>query len=155
MEDNKDKCWYKSICNHSKCGEDTFCMRHYKMCQLADLACLEGNQRYTIKLLLDSDGADREAYSKLSEIKNNMVDFVTSGKNLIIWSERTGNGKTEWAKKLIFSWFDAIWPSTDVECRGLFISLPKLMASLKNNISESNSYFKYVNEHILTADLVI
>ena len=33
----KDKCWYNSICDKSRCGEE-FCIRHYKMESLVYLA---------------------------------------------------------------------------------------------------------------------
>ena len=33
----KDKCWYRSICDHSKCGNE-FCIRHYKIDSLTYMA---------------------------------------------------------------------------------------------------------------------
>ena len=150
----KEKCWYKNICDHSRCGE-TFCIRHYKMDALIHMATMEGNQRYPIQLKLDSNGTDREAYKQLKDIQNNIFDFVTNGKNLLIYSEKTGNGKTEWAKKLILSWFDSIWTTTDFVCRGLFISLPRFMTAMRENISSSNEYYQYINDNILNADIVV
>lgn len=150
----KDKCWYKKICDCSKCGE-TFCIRHYKMDCLVSMACLEGNQRYPIRLVLDSDKVDKEAFLQLKEIQQNIHNFIATGKNLFIYGENTGNGKTEWAKKLILSWFDSIWSTTELECRGLFVSLPKLLAAQKSNISKENEYFQYINENITKADVVI
>lgn len=150
----KEKCWYKSICNKERCGE-TFCIRHYKMDALVHMATMEGNQKYPIQLKLDKEGTDRDAYKLLKDIQNSIVDFVTQGKNLLIYSEFTGNGKTEWAKKLMLSWFDNIWPTTDFECRGLFVSVPKLMAAMKENITSPNEYFQYINDNIINADLVV
>ena len=149
----KDRCWYKDVCDHSKCG--SFCIRHYKMDCLTSLACMEGNQKYPVKLVLDADGCDREAFKELKGIQRDANSFVMQGRNLIIWSERTGNGKTEWAKKILLSWFDSIWHITELECRGLFISLPKLLTALRDNISNKNEYFEYVNENIIKADLVV
>lgn len=151
---SKDKCWYKSICDHSKCGND-FCIRHYKMDCLTSMALLEGNQKYPIQLKLDADGTDRDAFYKLRDIQNDIKNFVSSGKNILIYSENTGNGKTEWTKKLLLSWFDSIWPYTDFECRGLFISMPKFMIAMRENIKEPNDYFKYINDNIIKADLVV
>lgn len=150
---SKDKCWYRDICDHSKC--DSFCIRHYKMDCLISMACLEGNQRYPVKLILDEDKVDRDAFMKLKEIQKDINNFVTSGQNLFIYGEKTGNGKTEWSKKLLLSWFDSIWRSTELECRGLFISLPKLLAAQKDNISHTNEYFQYINENIIKADVVV
>lgn len=152
--EEKENCWYKSICDGSRCGEN-FCIRHYKMDSLINMATMEGKQKYPIKLKLDSDGTDKEAYDKLKEIQSDINNFVKQGKNLLIYSEHTGNGKTEWAKKLIFSWFNSIWATTDFVCRGLFISLPKFMNARQSNINTPNDYFRYVDSNIVTADLVV
>lgn len=125
------------------------------MDNLTSLATMEGSQKYPIQLRLDEDGVDRDAYTQLKEIQNGISDFVHQGKNLLIYSEKTGNGKTEWCKKLMLSWFNSIWPYTELECRGLFISLPRFMNAMKENIQKRNEYFNYVNEHILDADLVV
>lgn len=150
----KDKCWYKKICDCKRCG-DEFCIRHYKMDCLVSMAGLEGNQRYPITLVLDKDKIDKDAFIQLREIQQDINNFVLLGKNLFIYSKNTGNGKTEWTKKLLLSWFDSIWATTELECRGLFVSMPRLLAGLKNNINKTDSYYQYINEHILTADLVV
>ena len=148
----KDKCWYKSICDHSKCGNE-FCIRHYKIDALTYMATLEGKQKYPVQL--KPDVVDLEAFKKLKNIKTNIKDFVESGKNLLIYSEHTGNGKTEWLKKLLLAYFDSIWPFTDIECRGLFISMPKFISAMKANISKEDPYYKYVMDNIIDADVVI
>lgn len=152
--DNKSQCWYKDICDKSKCGNH-FCIRHYKMDSLTHMATMEGKQKYPIQLKLDVDGIDRDPYTQLKSIQSNISDFVHQGKNLLVYSERTGNGKTEWCKKLLLSWFDSIWPYTELECRGLFISMPRFINSMKENISNSNEYYQYINDNILKADLVV
>ena len=150
----KDRCWYKSICDGSRCGEN-FCIRHYKMSCLTYMALLEGRYKYPIPLKLYPDSPDRDAFLKLRGIQTNIKDFVNNGKNLLIFSKFTGNGKTSWAVKIGLSWLDAIWASTDLCCRCLFVSLPKLMSAMKENIGRPNEYFQYVNENIINADLVI
>ena len=152
--DSKKDCWYKDICDKSKCGQ-TFCVRHYKMDSLTHMATMESKQKYPIQLKLDSDGVDREPYTQLKSIQKDITNFVNQGKNLLIYSERTGNGKTEWSKKLLLSWFDSIWPYTELECRGLFISMPRFINAMKENIGNSNEYFQYINENIIKADLVV
>lgn len=149
--DSKHDCWYKTICDNSKCSE--FCLRHYKMNYLVYATTMRDKQRHTIELKPPSE--DYNAFVELRDIKNNIELFVSSGKNLLIYSKFTGNGKTEWAKKLLLSWLDKIWASTDFECRGLFISMPKFIHAMKENISKSNSYYEYVNKNIINADLVV
>lgn len=151
---DKDKCWYKKVCDCSRCGEN-FCIRNYKMNCLSYLGLLEGKNKYPVGLRLDAQHTDKDAFSMLKNLQSNINDFVTQGKNLLIFSEKTGNGKTTWSTKLLMSWFDSIWSTSDLECRGLFISMPKLMSALKENITRPNEYFKYVNDNIVNADLVV
>ena len=84
----KEKCWYKKICDKSKCGEE-FCIRHYKMDYLIYLATLEGRQKYSIDLYPDKE--DYAAFSRLKEIKNNINSFVNEGKNLLIYYNKASN----------------------------------------------------------------
>ena len=148
---SKNKCWYLSICNKSKC--DSFCLRHYKMDYLVYLTTMEGKQKYPIELRPPSE--DYKAFVKLRDIKNSIYSFVTQGKNLLIYSRYTGNGKTEWSKKLLLAWLDSIWKSSEMECRALFVSMPKFIAAMKENISKPNQYYQFVNENISNVDLVV
>ena len=73
----KEKCWYKDICDHSRCN-NTFCIRHYKMSTLISMACMEGKQRYPVKLVLDADKIDKEAFLALKDIQKNIPAFSAS-----------------------------------------------------------------------------
>ena len=148
----KENCWYKKVCQ-AECSPETFCTRHYKMSNLVSNALLEGKQRYSIPLFPEK--VDLGAFTRLKEIQNDINNFVKDGKNLLIYSENCGNGKTEWAKKLLLSWFGSIWHSTDFGCRGLFISMPKLTQAMKENITRPNEYFQHINDNIVEADLVV
>lgn len=44
--------------------------------------------------------SDKEAYQRLYEIRDNILSFVSEGKNLMIWSNEVGTGKTLLATKL-------------------------------------------------------
>lgn len=151
-EKSKDSCWYLDVCKKDKCG-DVFCQRHYRMDMLVQRAMMDGKQRYPEKLLPES--VDRNAFIQLKKIKENINDFVTAGGNVLIYSENTGNGKTQWAKKLLLSWFNSIWARSDFSCRGLFIEMPRFIQAMKENISKPNDYYQYVNENISTADLIV
>ena len=120
---------------------------------LVTKALLEGKQRYSIPLYPDNE--DVESFVKLKDIQKDIYNFVSDGKSLLIYSETCGNGKTEWAKKLLLSWLGSIWHSTDMVCRALFISMPKLVQAMKDNISKENEYFQYVNSNIFDVDLVV
>lgn len=148
----KSDCWYKKVCQEGKCGED-FCVRHFKMDYLVRCALLEGKQRYSIPLYPDT--SDLEAFKRLKTIQTSINDFVNNGNNLLIYSKICGNGKTEWAKKLLLSWFGSIWHTTDFECRGLFISMPRFIHEMKENISKPNERYQYISDNLHTADLIV
>ena len=71
---SKNKCWYLSICNKSKC--DSFCLRHYKMDYLVYLTTMEGKQKYPIELRPPSE--DYKAFVKLRDIKNGIYSVGCS-----------------------------------------------------------------------------
>lgn len=153
IESSKNDCWYKKVCSQDLCGEDAFCPRFYRMDYLVSHSLLQGKQRYSIPLY--PDNIDINAFKRLKEIQQNINTFVSDGKNLLIYSETCGNGKTEWAKKLMLSWLNSVWHSTDFVCRALFLSMPRLVQSMKENISKENEYFQYVNANVNTADLIV
>ena len=69
-------------------------VNHFPLPVFDEFATLEGKQKYSIDLYPDKE--DYAAFSRLKEIKNNINDFVKNGKNILIYSKNTGNGKTEW-----------------------------------------------------------
>lgn len=158
-EDWVESCWYKDHCQKKFCGpghEKDFCKRNYVMNQLADFALLQGKQRYPAKLQVPRD--DAEAYRRLVNIQSNIGEFVQTSQNLLIYSKNTGNGKTEWAKKLLLSYLDSIWPVTAIECRALFVSMPSFLPSAKDSVNgrkEVFSLYDYVKSVCDTADLIV
>lgn len=150
----KDECYVQETCKKYKnntCTE-AFCVRLYKIDSLYEKSLLTQKQRLPISLFADKD---KEAFNKLSEYQSNILDFVHEGKNLYIYSNCTGNGKTSWAVKLMQAYIHKIWASSDISCRALFISLPKYTRELKLNISHKSDYIDYINQNISNADLVI
>lgn len=154
--DDKSNCWYKDVCGVKAAGKcNEFCLRHYKMEYLVSQSLLGEKDKYPVALYPDADGTDREEFKELKNISSNILDFVNQGRNLVISSRITGNGKTAWSKKLLLSYFNAIWASTDLQCRGLFIDMQLFFNKLRENINQPNDYIKHIQENILNADLVI
>ena len=150
-----ENCWVADRCNKRSCAED-FCMRKYKLDCLYEHTLLPESYKKEKPLYLDETEVDKLAYIKLSNIRKDINNFVNSGNNLHIHSAVCGNGKTEWAVRLLKAYLFSIWHSADVEaCRGLFIHVPKFLQALKDNISEKSEYVKYVKENIYNADLVV
>ena len=62
--------------------------------------------RWTEEDLLIVDG-NKDAYKRLTEIRNTLNSFVRSSvNNLVICGKSTGNGKTSWANKLILTYIE-------------------------------------------------
>ena len=151
------ECYVQDTCKKYKNNActDLFCVRLYKIDELYNQSLLTTEQRKVIKLRLDENRIDEFPYRELQSYQKNILDFVSKGSNLYIYSANTGNGKTSWAIKLLQAYISKIWASSDLTCRCLFINVPKYMRELKLNISKSSEYITHINEHVNTADLVV
>lgn len=147
------ECWLENQCNKKDC--DKFCLRKFKLDYLYNQSLLSYEQRKKIGLRLDSSLLDKEIFDRLHNIELSITDFVSGGNNLYLWSNMTGNGKTAWAVRLIQSYFNKIWPSSNLEVKALFINVPKFFLALKDNISEKNEYVTQIKSNVLSADLVV
>lgn len=132
-----------------------FCIRQFKLESLQSMALLTPDQRRYIPLRLDANKSDLATFEQLKEIEKNIEAFVSEGNNLYLYSSICGNGKTRWALRLMNSYFEKIWPYTDLNCRGLFINIPRFLLALKDNISQRSDYVQHIKDNILNADLVI
>lgn len=148
-----DNCWLKEHCNQRDCN--TFCMRYYKLNILYDNSLIPLNRRKHIALLVDDDGSDIEAFTKLKSIEDNILDFINNGKSLFIYSTYVGNGKTSWTLRMVETYFNKIWYRCDLSCKVLFISVPRFLLELKSNISKESEYITHIMNNVLNCDLVI
>lgn len=153
---NKNDCWYNKSCKYYDtnecCGN---CIRYMKMHYLANNSLLTPFQQKPKTLNATKDYVDMEAYVELNRIKNNIVEFVESGRNLIIHSEFTGNGKSMWSIKLLMKYFDSIWHTDNFSVRGLFIEVSRFLFSAKYGSMNDEEYINHIKENILSADLVV
>lgn len=152
---NKCKKYNECLCPITNPNVEQFCIKWFKINSLQDEALLENKQKRDIPLILDEDKADKNAYLRLKEIQQQIESFATQGGNLFIWSSITGTGKTSWAVKLLNSYIDKIWYKSDLKCKCLFINVPKLLISLRENISQKLDYVSHIKENVLNADIVV
>ena len=159
--DNKELC---STCDYTNsCDEEqkaqaegTLCMKQYKLNYLYNEALIPEKQRKRIKLVTDADKSDTEVFKQLNEIANNADLFADEGDNLYIFSAKTGNGKTSWAIRIVQSYFDKIWPTATLECKALFINVPRFLLALKDNINTGNDeYVRQIKDNVIKADIVV
>ena len=147
-------CYLKLTCNGKDCGKD-FCLRKYKMDSLYSAALMTESQKQHIVLKVDQDNTDLEQFKQLAAIEQDICKFISEGKNLYLHSANCGNGKSSWSIRLAEAYFNKIWARTEVKCRVLFISVPRFLLALKDNITAKSSYVEYIKENVLEADLVI
>lgn len=148
------KCFLYNMCNHKDCDKD-FCLRKFKMDTLYSKALITESQKQHITLRVDEDNTDLEQFKQLAAIEQNILTFVNEGKNLYLHSANCGNGKSSWSLRLVEAYFNKIWARTDLKCRALFISVPRFLLALKDNITAKSDYIDYIKENVLEADLVI
>ena len=135
--------------------DDAFCVKLFKLDYLYNESLLSDKQRTFTPLYIDADGTDREAFLKLKGIETSIVDFVGNGENLFLHSSTCGNGKTEWSIRLMQSYFNSIWHKCDLNCKALFINVPRFLLSLKDSINTPSEYIDHIKKHILDVDLVV
>lgn len=148
------KCYMYDRCNRKDCASD-FCIRKYKTDSLYSAALMTDSQKQHIALRVDADGTDMEQFKQLAGIEQNICKFVEEGKNLYLHSAIPGNGKSSWSLRLIEAYFNKIWARSDARCRVLFISVPRFLLAIKDNITNKSSYVEYIKENVLEADLVV
>lgn len=141
------KCWYKEVCSQ-RCSAS--CPRFIEMDFLFENSGLPESKRFPIKL--DITYEDYEQYLRLEEIKADIVNFVNAGKNLLIASTNTGNGKTSWAIKLLMKYFNEIWAGNGLRVRGMYVHVPTLLLELKNFQNPLSEKYK---KNLINCDLVI
>lgn len=147
-------CFLREVCNGKDCNKD-FCLRKYKMDSLYSAALMTESQKKHITLRVDEDGTDLEQFKQLAAIEQDIINFVNSGRNLYLHSANCGNGKSSWSLRLAEAYFNKIWARTEVKCRVLFISVPRFLLALKDNITTRSTYVDYIKDNVLEADLVI
>lgn len=155
MVENYKNCAFYSTCNHADCAADKFCIKKYKLDSLYSAALITEAQKKHITLRVDEDGTDLEAFKQLAEIEKTIDKFVAEGKNLYLHSSNCGNGKSSWSLRFVEAYFNKIWVRTEPKCRALFVSVPRFLLAMKENISIKNDYYNYIKDNIFEADLVV
>jgi DNA replication protein DnaC len=125
------------------------------MDSLYSAALMTESQKQHITLKVDADGTDLAQFQQLATIEQDISKFIEEGKNLYLHSSNCGNGKSSWSVRLVEAYFNKIWARTGSKCRVLFISVPRFLLALKDNITTKSAYVEYIKDNVLDADLVI
>lgn len=153
IEENKG-CWLFDTCDKTNCS--TFCLKRFKLNYLYEVALLPIAKRKRLPLYPDADGTDEQVFSKLKpELEDKIVDLVKNGTNFYIFSQQCGNGKTSIAIRLLQAYLNSIWEYSNLECRALFISVPRFLLELKASIKNKSDYIEHIKTNVQNCDLVI
>ena len=147
---NIQSCWYKRICTE-QCSEN--CIRYKLMYSLFKQSNLP-EALWDYKELICHE-KDLQVYKQLQAKSDSILNFIEAGNNLYIYSENCGNGKTTWAIRLMYSYFDKIWHKSCFDCKALFVSVPKFLYNCKRSISQDVKGFEELCNLINEVDLVI
>ena len=147
---NIQSCWYKRICTE-QCSEN--CIRYKLMYSLFKQSNLP-EALWGYKELVCHE-KDLQVYKQLQAKSDAILNFIESGNNLYIYSENCGNGKTSWAIRLMYSYFDKIGHKSCFDCKALFVSVPKFLYNCKRSISQDVKGFEELCNLISEVDLVI
>ena len=115
-------------------------------------------ERYKNNIPLKPCDKDFETFKELDSIRNDIKNFVDSGKNLLICSNNCGNGKTTWSIKLLKAYIKSV---RDIGFQNntpaLFINVNSFLNEKKLSISDPILLEKVrqTEKNILSAKLVI
>lgn len=151
---DKDNCWYKETCNKfntKDCNQN--CIRYMEMYYLIESSNIPKGKQFSNKLIPNK--IDLENFKFLNEIKKDIINFVSNGESLYIYSQNFGNGKTTWSIKLMQSYFDKIWAGNGFTQKGLFVHTPTFLTKFKEVINKKDEEFEVLKQKLLEVDLVI
>lgn len=152
-----EKCWYKRVCSlYGTPSCNSMCVRYMEMYQLFSGSNLPEKMWHPLTMVLEENDPDYDAYLRLNEIKNNIVDFVKQGSNLYIYSKKTGNGKTSWAIKMMQNYFNCIWNGNGLRQRAIFVHVPSFLRKVSESYrTDSNEDFDDLKNRLGKDDLVV
>jgi len=113
-------------------------------------------KRYLRDISLIPSTQDLKTFEELNDIKNNIVNFVDEGKNLLIYSSHVGNGKSTWAIKMMKEYINKV-KDTYINCPAFFINVNDFLMEKKLAIENASkkSYTTDVENKILSSNLVV
>ena len=147
-------CWYKESCGlYGTEACSCSCVRFSQVKYLIQNSGLPRRLQFPVPL--EPVEKDLDAFYRLQDIKNNVIDFVSDGNNLYIFSNNFGNGKTTWSAKILLKYFDQVWSCNGYRIRGLFVPVTEFLVELKQNITLKDSDVYEAYNRLKSVDLVV
>ena len=145
------ECWYRGVCDKYTGECEKSCSRYVKMRYMMSNSNIPVAKRVPIKLTPSK--VDIEAFKRLSEIKDDIYNFVCDGKSLYITSKVVGNGKTSFSLKILMHYFETVLDG-GFEVRGVFVHVPTFLVKLKE-FNTTDKDFEELKKRLMYADLVV
>jgi len=147
-------CFYKDYCVLFATEEcSSSCIKFLEMNNLLAKSNIPERLQKPIKLIAPEE--DRQAFDYLTKYAQNMKTHVENGRNMVLYSPNTGNGKTSWAIKLMINYFSQIWNGNGFRTRGIFVHVPTYILKKKNSISEHSEEFSEWEKKLSLVDLIV
>lgn len=115
-------------------------------------------KRYIQDIRLVPAKVDEDTFIFLNEYKTNIISHVNNGDNLLIYSNKVGNGKTTFATKILKEYIEQVSNYTfKNNCPGLFINVTSFLNEKKLAISDKQLYnfVQDTERKILNSKLVV
>ena len=149
MDKNTD-CIYLPYCD-TECH--SMCLRYLETKYLLNESNIPKSKQKINTLI--PDDCDILAFEQLAKIRDNIKEFVDNGKNLYLYSNTCGNGKTTWAIKLMLQYFNEVWACNGFTKRGVFVNVPTFLTQCKSTISNPDQKFFDMRDSLADIDLVV
>lgn len=147
-------CFYKDYCSLFGTNEcSSSCIKYLEINNLLVKSKIPERLQKPIQLTPPEE--DRQAFAFLTKYAQDMKQNVQNGKNIVLYSSNTGNGKTSWAIKLMINYFNQIWNGNGFRTRGIFVHVPTYIADKKNSISDGSSSISELERDMRLADLIV
>lgn len=156
-------CWYYNIAEQGKeeCLKDMnldwcdeYCPIYKNM--KANFENSNLPEKYWNAFSLKRVDVDSVSISRLSEIRKNLQQFVSEGKNLLLQSSKCGNGKTSWGIKLLQKQieFNSKGSSSGVP-PAYFVYVPDLLLQARKSISNKNFNWDKIQQIVQNSPFVL
>ena len=156
------ECWYCDIAiaigEKDKCNkgyQTEWCDEHCPIYRNMK-CCFEASalpEKYWWPFSLKRSDIDKNAIKQIKDIREDLTDFVYEGKNLLIQSEKCGNGKTSWGIKLLQKQIELNYKQTIPPA--FFVYVPNLLYEARKSISGKNTIFNKMEYMIENCPLVM
>lgn len=151
--DFRIKCWYGNGCHLKTDNCQRTCHRYLQMNYLINNCGMKDAHRF-LKPIAPAE-EDFNAFKRLQEIKDNIIEYVENGKNLYVDSNYLQSGKTTWSLKILYKFFDEIWAGNGFVERGYFIYVPEFLNKTRSFQYKDTDEFKEIDKLLKKVDLVI